>query len=1074
MEAAEQSQPAPKTRPAVSRPRRLRWLVLFAALAFLAVRGLVPETLGEQARRSIEAKLATHYPHLEIRIGYGRYDAGSGLVLGDVAVDVPQPDGQSVPLVRIDRLLAETDMHWQRVYDGESPMCASRMIVSGVELNLWADDRQRYSLEQLLPLPEMGPGCPVVLVRDGRLRLMRDPTDPARSIQWQDIRGRIIKMTADDSAAATYRVQGIASSAECQQLSFTAAGGPGGWDVQAAATQLRLDHRRLERLPAPLAVLRRTLDGFSGLGSAQLRLRAVADQPLDWELSGQVVEGRFEHPRIALAAQKISGRYRIGPAGAQFEDVQAYVDGALCRGSAQTDALQWPCTLRCELAADNLLLDGRLAAALPPALRAKWDRLQPSGLVDVSAVAVHERGRWSTAATVQAKGVAVQFDRFPYPVRDLNGTAEFRDGVITCEEMFGMVDGQPLHCQMRLTPAGSGEPLWFRASVDGAIAINDQLLAALTPRGELPTKLETFARSLSAAGGVRVASAEIAIDEAGNKTQRIDLRFEDAQLRYDGFPYPLYGVHGQVLVENETTRLIGFVAENGDAAAVHCDGTYRLTPGGGDLDLRFVGKGVPLDRTLRAALPEASQVTWDALAPVGILQRVDVAVSKRPQHLTPELKLVASLGDVSGVSQNTVSVRPNALPYRMDLVAGTVVYDAGRVTIKQLDARHDATRLAANGTCEAVEDGRWQLDLNVLSGSRMTVDNELISSLPPQVRGVCQRLQLRGPLGVSGKTSLLLPNDRFPQPESRFDLKVQLEGNRIGDVGPVRDIRGELTFRGEQDAAGINADGSVQLDSMHFQGIQLTGVRGPFAVRHDQLLLGVVNPALDKGENFQPIAGRVFGGQFTLSATIGLATSQYEALVSLDKVEVPAVLADFQQTQSDMTGRLSGQIQLEGALGAMHLLKGVGEARLSEANLYQLPQIVQLLNQLRVRPGEEVAFTDGKALFSLSGDQIAFSQLQLWGDLIALHGSGTVSRMRELNLNFNTRVSPQNTWSRLIRPLDSQRYTLWSINVQGPLDAPTIQRSTLEGVSETLDRLFPGMGLDSISQRARSTFGKSM
>ena len=146
-----------------------------------------------------------------------------------------------------------------------------------------------------------------------------------------------------------------------------------------------------------------------------------------------------------------------------------------------------------------------------------------------------------------------------------------------------------------------------------------------------------------------------------------------------------------------------------------------------------------------------------------------------------------------------------------------------------------------------------------------------------------------------------------------------------------------------------------------------------------------------------------------------------------------------------MTGTLSGKSELQGQLGSSELLKGEGAAKIRGANLYQLPLIVQILNQLRITPTEDVAFTDG--------------EMQLWGDLVALDGGGTLDRRRELDLTFNTRVSPQNTFSKVIRPLKSQKYTLWTIDVKGPLDDPNIERRSLEGVGHAIESLLPGMNV---------------
>jgi hypothetical protein len=119
-----------------------------------------------------------------------------------------------------------------------------------------------------------------------------------------------------------------------------------------------------------------------------------------------------------------------------------------------------------------------------------------------------------------------------------------------------------------------------------------------------------------------------------------------------------------------------------------------------------------------------------------------------------------------------------------------------------------------------------------------------------------------------------------------------------------------------------------------------------------------------------------------------------------------------------------------------------------------------------------VAFTDGEVEFSIYGDNMTFSDLQIWGDLIKLDGGGTLDRRRELDLTFNTRVSPQNSFTQLFRPLRSQRYTLWTIDVRGPLHSLEIERQA--GVGGTLGRLFSGMTDDDSESDQKSTggFGK--
>jgi hypothetical protein len=124
--------------------------------------------------------------------------------------------------------------------------------------------------------------------------------------------------------------------------------------------------------------------------------------------------------------------------------------------------------------------------------------------------------------------------------------------------------------------------------------------------------------------------------------------------------------------------------------------------------------------------------------------------------------------------------------------------------------------------------------------------------------------------------------------------------------------------------------------------------------------------------------------------------------------------------------------------------------------LYQLPLLISVFNMLRVKPSEAVAFTDGTARFSIYGDNVSFSELKLWGDLIQLDGSGTMNRSHEVDLSFNTRVSPQNIWSVVTDSFGENNYTLMTLYVRGPLGDAHVERRAMDAVGGTLERLIPG------------------
>lgn len=775
-----------------------------------------------------------------------------------------------------------------------------------------------------------------------------------------------------------------------------------------------------------------------------------------------------------------------------------------------------------ELSVENLRLDRRYEAILPARSLVLFDRFEPNGQVDLKArlrsalplarPSDTARGlsRWAINADIFCDQVDVNFEKFPYPVEQLTGWIRIADGQVNADRLTGLTGGRRMHCQfevpLKLNPEQVVSPKkTILIQTEGAVPIDDALIASLTPRDRdvtpsaparsprpLPgtpfqtasrsvSNLESFVRSLQPRGAVELASALFQTDEQGKSIRQIDLRVTGGTLRYDRFAYPLYNVDGRIQVRDDLVRIIGFTANNAGAAKIACDGLYEmpLAPdrnGGSsrssELNLRFRVADLAMDQALRVSLPESSRTIWDALMPAGTLDQVDVQIHQRGTKPI-DLSLTAAQRSGESAQPNALSIRPKAIPYRIDIFGGKVTYRGNRVVIENLRGRHDASRLIADGVCEPDAGGQWWLSMDLHTGCRLIPDDELIAALPEQMAWAMRGLDLRGPLGIRGSTHIRLPDESHPDPALDWDVTVQLEGNRISDVGPVHSMRGEIDVRGIKDGELIRAGGRVAIDSLHAFGLQATGIRGPFSIAGDLLRLGTLSSADDPitGQPLPstntlderpvtgqaPVVGHLFGGLIDISGTVALSNGDFDVGASLSDAKIATILAEMGQTRSGIKGRFDMNSRIEGRLTDTDLLKGSGTGRLSGANLYELPLIVQTLNLLRITPTEAVAFTDAETQFSLFGEDVHFNRLTLWGDLVALDGGGTLSRQEHLDLTFNTRVSPQNLFSKLISPLRDTSYTFWTIEVDGPLAAPTIQRHALSGVSQTLEDWFPGM-----------------
>ncbi len=835
---------------------------------------------------------------------------------------------------------------------------------------------------------------------------------------------------------------------------------------------LRFDQAVVGRIPKLPSAFAPYLSGLSLNSDLQFTLQRDT-KGLDYAIQWNCHDGRLSHPQLPSALDSLKAvvffkpdRIDIQQAQGRFGDAPFVFSGAVFGYSPNSD-------VQMRLQANHFLVNEKVAAVLPDKLRLSFDRIRPNGLIDFDSRLERKSGRWAADAVIDLRGVDACVDKFPYPVSQLSGKIHYRNQQAWSEKLTGRMATQGITISFLKSEPISGQPTWVRAAMDGPIPIDSQLISCLTARGEELSKLERFVRLLSPRGNVHLTSGFWQTSATGEKTNEVDLKISGGSLRYAEFPYPLYEVTGQILSRNETVELSRFLAKNGDNATISCEGKFenlskripRSIEGDWRVGLHFQAREIPLDETLRAALSESSRQTWDALAPNGVLDFLDVHVSHAQEYRQPLLLIAAKQYPRQEIDRHTVSLRPTLLPYRLDVMEGAVTFDGYQVIVDSIDARHDATRLAADGSCVKLDNGQWQLNLNILSGSRLHPDSELISSLPPQVRGAFQRLQLRGPLSIRGSSAFLLPDETHPEPVVDWGLSVQLEGNRIGEVGPVHDLRGEIEVKGHRDGSGVIADGVVNIDSMHVQNQQVTSIVGPFALRDDRLLMGETISLLGespqpgaKHDVHQPIQGNLFGGTASISGEVLLSNGTFDVMMAIRDGDLATLLADLGESQGTAGGKatvgnLEGRVRLEGTMGAVHLLKGNGSGKLTNANLYQLPILIQLFNLVSVKPSEAIAFTDGEVRFNVYGDELTFNQIMLWGDIIALEGGGTLNRNREVDLSFSTKVSPQNGWSEIVRPFGEARYTLWTINVKGPLSDPQIERKTLD----TLERMFPGI-----------------
>jgi len=1094
--------------------RSKRWFIAVLLLINLTVAGyfLAPQTVGNQIRRQLQAKLQAHYTHLSVRINGGRVSKDGLVVLEGIEFWTLETGDRapSRPIVKIGTLNVHTDVQIEKLMAGSMPVCPTRIVAQDVVADIWQDATGAWSPQQLWPPLVMNGGCPLVEIQGGRIRLHRTADNASRPLELDHIQAtfglRHPQAVSPDSPPRPSSLTSLggeftilASAAFVDSVRVHGELNQGKLSIDGDATALRIDSGLLSKLPwltrekyNDIRGVNLTTDVHWTAGGAIASTETAPAQAFVFGVNWAIREGRFEHAKLPQPLENLTGQIAMHPDGIEIQWAQAKFGDADLRLSATTQGWCEDAQISGRLIAAGLMVNERLAKKLPAAMLRAWNDIRPEGPIDLDLQMARKDDQWLSEGTAELRGVDVQMNNFPYPVSQLIGTLQFNNTTVSTTGLSGRIGGQRLSVAFEQMLAKKSGESWLQLAADGPVAIDSPLLASLTPMGQPESRLERFVRSLAPSGSLHLVAARFDRNRDGQTRKSLDLRVTGGSLRYKEFPYPLYDVRGQISVHDGWVQLIGFQASNSDNAKILCDGSFlgmpddapHPTDGDWQLALRFRARDLPLDETLRAALAPDSRDLWDQLSPSGVIDQAEVALHHAETWNEPKIVISANQLPRPTIDNRTVSLRAAAIPYRIDVVQGAVRYDGTEVKIQSLDGRHDSTRIAADGRCLRTASGQWRMDLNIHSGSRLHPDAELIGSLPAEVRGAFQRLQLRGPLSARGTVGVLLPDAYHVDPTVQWDINFQLEGNRIGDVGPVRDLRGEITMRGIRDASSVIADGDVRIDSMHIENQQITSIVGPYGIRDDRLYLGesmsqlvgrepasqrlststvksvvTTQPIAPDPAKSQPIQGDLFGGVVSLSGDVMLADGTFDVIVSITDADVSKMLLEIGQADSDVTGVAQGQIRLEGVVGAGHLLKGDGSASLSQANLYQLPFLISVFNMLRVKPSEAVAFTAGSARFLIYGDQVTFNELKLKGDVIELGGSGTMDRSYEVDLLLDTKMSPQNVWSVVTSPFGERDYTLMTLHVRGPLSNPQIERRAMDAVGGTLERLIPGTSI---------------
>ncbi len=715
-------------------------------------------------------------------------------------------------------------------------------------------------------------------------------------------------------------------------------------------------------------------------------------------------------------------------------------------------------------------MDENLLELLPKGAANVWDRFQPAGEVTATLAAQFDGRQWKPDLAIECHNVSFT-DQEKFDYRLIGGTGMLKVGdrgdgrgpVLDIEQLTASVGGT------RATINGSfaGLPgLGERRTLGGEIlpatgwlevsgerfAITDALVDALHPR------VRRIVDSLDAKGRMSVQWRFERTDPVADPHTHTELTFHDARVQYEKFAYPLTNIEGKAIEQDGNWRFENLVSRTPNATRnVRAEGTCtKLGDGSHLLDLTFKGEQIPLDDTLRLALSPAHQATWAAIRPqsgrVNFTARVACNIGSNGR---PQLYL-----DLQPVPQ-TVSIEPQCFPYRLENLQGTIAIDNDKVTLAGLRAEHGLTVFETRGTWVPNNQGGWTLQFDNLTVDRLAADYDLKRAAPAAVGKIIEYLKPVGTFSVYDGM-VRFSRETAGSTHLRSDWRVTLgcQQNDLELGVPLKSISGAVQLAGRHEGNLRFTAGQLDLDSVFWNGMQFTGVRGPLWVDTKECRLGRgaterMNYINRKQDPLQRVAANLYGGTLALDANVQLTSrSPYTIDLAVDQCDLKRMSTDYFGGAVDLTGTLSGQATLNGMGRSVELLDGGGRMAIRDAQMYELPVMARLLKVLRNRVPDKTAFTGVDAQFTLDGKYLQFSELNLLGDAVSLYGKGFATFDRQLDLKFHSTVGRNDFNVPLLRSMIGQASAnLLLIKVTGPIENAVVEREPLPAVNDFVEQL---------------------
>ncbi len=1027
-----------------------KWGLLAALLAAVGLALYFYSRVNDEIRQRVQAKWQQHYPNLVVSVRSAQLTT-DGIEIRGLEVSDPRAEGPQAELAHIEEIILYCQTSLPELMKGEPKF--SRAVVHRPTVHATRRTEGGWSVAQLFPLPKFSKYPIPINVEDGTLEFM----DPLKNLTSTFTLRHINLQTKPLASSApggepNIEVGGDLDGDHFYHIEVAGSFGPGfkGFDLNGVLTGLDVSPELHDALPTELAERLHAIAPLRGQARIGFHLRHSpgGPVPLEFHVKGLLAGARFDDPRLPSSVTNLEVDFKADNRGLVVNRLQAQVGEALLTASGRIDGFAPGAPFKLDAHARGLLLGRRWEPILPPLLLETWRKFLPAGVVNADVALDFDGRNYHPDLKAQFLNLSVTYHRFPYRLDRVTGWMTLKEKHLETE-VVGYGGTQPVHVAGKFD--NPGEHFTGEIEIKGENQRFDKnlfdALAVFCKKANHPETCGAL-QSLNPDGSFDfVMHGRRDLPDAP-MSPSLTVTLNRASVRYEKFPYPISNIRGTLVQEGTHWTFRDLEGTNGPAR-IFCNGTLDPVADGSELKLHFSAIKVPLQDDLRDALNPQAQQVWNKLRPQG---EINVeALDLRFLSATKAHELSFRVKPVDGI----MSIEPVAFPYRLEQLQGALNYRDGHFDLEEIKAAHGRTPFRTAGFCDFDRDGNWHLQLNQLAVDQVRADGDLVTALGGRLKKCVKAVNPSGAINISGTLDFFGGPAPTSPARSGWNLKFDIHQGTIGNAIRIENIDGSVRLTGECDGEHAHSRGMLDLDSLTFKDLQFTQVQGPLWIDDQQVLFGSAADQPLPGQPPHRVTARFYGGFVQTDCAIALAdTPRYSLQAMLVDGDLRRLAHETAPGKQRLDGRLLASVNLTGETSGVHTLRGSGEARLTQADIYELPFMVSLLKILNLRPPTTTAFTNSTIEYQIEGDHLYLKKIAVNGDLISLEGAGEMGPDSQINLTLHP-ILGRSDWElpavKSLMGATSRQFV--RVHVTGTLADPQMRREVLPAVGKAIERM---------------------